>query len=102
MGWFLVPVVVILLLVVPYFAADSRDGADWKPVALRRPARGTRRTLSFSESPGALAVRKVVSRAFASHNPMRRMRKTGQTRPVAKIGAGLADRVAVADRVAER
>ena len=47
MAWFLVPFVAIALLVVPYFAADSRDGADWKPAALRAPARGTRRTLPF-------------------------------------------------------
>jgi hypothetical protein len=68
MVWFLVPVVAILLLVVPFFAADSRDGADWKPAALRRPARGTRRTLTFSQSPGALAVRKVASSAFSLTN----------------------------------
>ena len=35
MTWLLVPVAVIVLLAVPFFAADSRDGADWKPVALR-------------------------------------------------------------------
>ena len=40
MTWFLVPVAVIVLLAVPYFAADSRDGADWKPVALRGTGAG--------------------------------------------------------------
>jgi hypothetical protein len=106
MGWFLVPVVVILILVVPYFAADSRDGADWKPAALRSPARGTRRTRRFSESPGALLVLRVASRAVASHRrmrpvrpvrtvrPVRRARTSERTRPRAKITGALADRAA--------
>ncbi len=94
MAWFLVPVVAILLLVVPLFAADSRDGADWKPAALPRPARGTRRTLTFSQSPGALAVRKIVSSALASHRSMKRPRTTDCTSPGAKIAAALTDHAA--------
>jgi hypothetical protein len=72
MAWFLVPLIIILLLVVPYFAADSRDGADWKPATLKGQARGTRRTLPFSGSPGALVVRRAASTARASLRPMRR------------------------------
>jgi hypothetical protein len=93
MAWFLVPVIAILLLAVPYFAADSRDGADWKPAALGR-ARGTRRALTFSQSPGVSAVRKLASSAFASHRRARRARKTERTRPAAKIGGALVDRFA--------
>jgi hypothetical protein len=103
MAWFLVPLVVIVLLVVPYFAADSRDGADWKPAALKGPAQGTRRTRHFSESPGALVVRKVAQRAFASHrrarpvrpgSPVRRARTGERTRPRGRITGALADRAA--------
>jgi hypothetical protein len=79
MGWFLVPLGVIALLAVPYFAADSRDGADWKPAALRGPVRGSHRTLPFSESPGALAIRKVASRALASPRSLRRRRRASSS-----------------------
>ncbi len=94
MTWFLVPVAVIVLLAVPFFAADSRDGADWKPVALRGPARGTRRDRPFSKSPGALFVRTVASRALASHRSMKRPRTSDCTSPGAKIAAALTDHAA--------
>jgi len=94
MGWFLVPIVVIVLLAVPYFAADSRDGADWKPVALRGPARGTRRALPFSKSPGALFVRAFVSRALSARRSLKRTRTGSVTNPGPRIGGALTDRVA--------
>jgi hypothetical protein len=94
MTWFLVPVAVIVLLAVPFFAADSRDGADWKPAALSGPARGTRRTVPFSGSPGALLVRRVVVGAFASHRAIKRTRTSARTRPGAKIAGALVDRAA--------
>ncbi len=94
MTWFLVPLAVIVLLAVPFFAADSRDGADWKPVALRGPARGTRRGRPFSKSPGALFVRAVVSRALASHRSMKRPRTSDCTSSSPKIAAALIDHAA--------
>jgi hypothetical protein len=94
MGWFIFPVIVVLLLVTPFFAADTRDGADWKPAAQRGPTRRTRRTSTFSESSGALAVRRAASRAAASQHRLTRARKTGRARPVVKISGALADRAA--------
>ncbi len=88
MAWFLVPVIVILLLIVPYFAADSRDGADWKPATLKGQARGTRRTLPFSGSPGALVVRRAASTVRASLRPMRREKDPSSQTP-AKNGKHL-------------
>jgi hypothetical protein len=93
MTWLLVPVAVIVLLAVPFFAADSRDGADWKPAALRGPARGTRRDRPFSKSPGALFVRRVASRALSSHRSMKRQRTSDCASPSA-IAAALTDHAA--------
>jgi hypothetical protein len=94
MAWFLVPLAVIVLLAVPFFGADSRDGADRKPLALRGPARRTRRTTSFSQSPGAMFVRTVASRVPGSHRSKERTRSTNRTSSDLKIARALGNRVA--------
>ena len=51
MGWFLVPVVVIVLLAVPYFAADSRDGGRLEARRSERPGAGHSSHPAFLQVP---------------------------------------------------
>jgi hypothetical protein len=63
MGWLIVVPIVIVLVVAPSFFADSRTGGDWKPSVLAGPAR-TLQPRPFSQSPGALVVRRAAARVL--------------------------------------
>jgi hypothetical protein len=57
MGWVIGGAVVAFLVLSPLFAADSRDGADWKPFELL--AMGSRgRVRPCSESPAMRWLRR--------------------------------------------
>lgn len=56
MGLLIFAGVVVVLLLAPWFVADSRDGADWKPMP-RPSRRSTGPVRPFLESAAALRVR---------------------------------------------
>jgi len=60
MGWLIAVAVIVFLAAVPYFAADSRDGADWKPSAHSGALRAVS-SRPFSQSPGAVLARRVAA-----------------------------------------
>lgn len=64
MGWLIVVSVVIVLALAPSFLADTRTGGDWKPLTLSGSERAFQPARPFSQSPGALAVRRVMVRVL--------------------------------------
>lgn len=64
MAWALMGLVIAVLLAVPWFGADSRDGRDWHG-RHRHGRPGPALSEGFrpaSESPGGTAVRAVIRR----------------------------------------
>ena len=84
MGWVIAALLVTVLLASPWIAADSRDGADWKP--LRTGGRTPRHAVRpWSASPGAVAVRKGVARFLRRRRGGRRGHDTA---PAGRAGRG--------------
>jgi hypothetical protein len=52
--------VVVVLLAVPWFGADSRDGMDWKPIKMSGETPAPRHVRPFSQSPAAVVLRRTA------------------------------------------
>lgn len=79
MGWVIAAAVGAALLASPWFGADSRDGADWKPLV---PARSARRAVRpFSESPGVAGVRAGIGRLTRTVRRRSRVQAVQTVRP---------------------
>jgi hypothetical protein len=68
LGWVIAAGVAVVFLAVPWFGADSRDGMDWKPRTGPGEPPARRNVRPFSQSPGAVVLRRAVAWALRRRN----------------------------------
>ena len=84
MGWVIAIAVVALLAVAPWFAADSRDDENWKPLVAGVGIAPRHVVRPFSGSPGVQAIGRAANRLAGLVHHQRRSDKVRRAGRVAR------------------